>query len=179
MSIRTQTGTGSGTGAPPDLTFAVEQVEADRFALAPTLVFKLAIERSGGGTVRSVALNAQIRVAATRRSYDTGEQERLLEVFGPPEGVVTKPAQLPWTTTTVQVPSFEDATVVDLPIACTYDLEVASAQYFHSLEGGEIPLEVLFSGTIFYAERDGQLGSPTSRGRRRRSIACRWRCGGR
>ena len=40
---------------------------------------------------------------------------------------------------------------VDVPIACTYDLEVAAAKYFHALDAGDIPLLFLFSGTIFFA----------------------------
>ncbi len=32
---------------------------------------------------------------------------------------------------------------------CTYDFEVASAKYFHGLAEGEVPLLLLFSGTVF------------------------------
>ena len=32
---------------------------------------------------------------------------------------------------------------------CTYDFEVAAAKYLHSLEQGEIPLLLMFSGTVF------------------------------
>jgi hypothetical protein len=145
------------TGSPPDLAFAVDSVEADRFALVPRLLFRLSIERIGGGPVRSIALNAQIRIAATRRSYEAREQERLIEVFGATEQWSRSLRSFPWTNETVQVPAFTDATVVELPVGCTYDFEVTTAQYFHSLDGGEVPLELLFSGTLFYAEPDGQL----------------------
>jgi hypothetical protein len=48
------------------------------------------------------------------------------------------------------VPAFVDETVAELPMACTYDLEVAAAKYLYALEDGEVPLELLFTGTVFY-----------------------------
>ena len=62
-----------------------------------------------------------------------------------------------WTHTVLQVPRFSGSTVVDMPVTCTYDLEVAAAKYFHALEDGEVPLEFLFSGTVFYTGEDGRL----------------------
>ena len=62
-----------------------------------------------------------------------------------------------WTHANVTVPAFTGSTVVDLPVPCTYDFNVAAAKYFHSLEGGEVPLLLLFSGTTFYAAADGAL----------------------
>ena len=56
-----------------------------------------------------------------------------------------------WTHTVLQVPPFSGSTVVDMPVPCTYDLEVVAAKYFHALDDGEVPLEFLFSGTVFYA----------------------------
>ena len=40
---------------------------------------------------------------------------------------------------------------------CTYDLEVASAKYFHALRNGDVPLEFLFSGTVFFLGDGGLL----------------------
>jgi hypothetical protein len=62
-----------------------------------------------------------------------------------------------WTHTVLQVPRFSGSTVVDMPVPCTYDLEVVATKYFYALEGGEVPLEFLFSGTVFYAAEDGRL----------------------
>lgn len=61
-----------------------------------------------------------------------------------------------WTHTNVQIPPFSGSTVTDMPVMCTYDLEVAAAKYFHSLKDGEVPLEFLFTGTVFYTE-NGRL----------------------
>jgi hypothetical protein len=47
------------------------------------------------------------------------------------------------------VPGFTGSTEIDLPVPCSYDLEVAAGKYFASLEDGEIPLLLLFSGTVF------------------------------
>ena len=62
-----------------------------------------------------------------------------------------------WTHNTLQVPPFSGSTVVDMTIPCTYDLEVIGSKYFYALEDGEVPLEFLFSGTVYYAGEGGRL----------------------
>jgi hypothetical protein len=57
----------------------------------------------------------------------------------------------------VNVQGFAGSTEVDVPVACTYDLEVSSGRYFDALSDGEIPLVLLFSGTIFYRSDDGAI----------------------
>jgi len=47
------------------------------------------------------------------------------------------------------VPGFTGTTQVHLPLECTYDFEVAVAKYLHALRDGTIPLQFLFSGTVF------------------------------
>ena len=143
--------------AVPDLQFKLEGAEVADFAAIPSLVFKLRIENLEDEPVRSVALNTQIRIAATRRHYEAAEQERLLELFGEPSRWKDTLRSLLWTHTVLQVPRFSGSTVVDMPVACTYDLDVVAAKYFYALEDGEVPLEFLFSGTIFYAGEDGRL----------------------
>jgi hypothetical protein len=143
--------------AVPDLEFKLEGAEVADFAAIPSLVFKLRIENPEDEPVRSVALNTQIRIAATGRHYEAAEQERLLELFGEPSRWKDTLRSLLWTHTVLQVPRFSGSTVVDMPVACTYDLEVVAAKYFYALQDGEVPLEFLFSGTIFYAGEDGRL----------------------
>jgi hypothetical protein len=135
----------------PDLDFAVEGAEALPFAAVPSILFKLRIENLGEEPVRSVALSTQVRIAATQRHYDAAEQSRLLEVFGETHRWGSTLRSLLWTHTTLQIPPFSGSTVVDMPVTCTYDFEVVSAKYFNALESGEVPLELLFSGTVFYA----------------------------
>jgi Family of unknown function (DUF6084) len=141
----------------PDLDFGVENAEVLEFAAVPSLLFKLRIENLEEEPIRSVALNTQIRIATTQRHYAATEQERLLEVFGEPHRWRNTLRSLLWTHTTLQVPPFSGGTVVDMPVPCTYDLEVAGAKYFYALEDGEVPLEFLFSGTVFYAGEGGRL----------------------
>jgi Family of unknown function (DUF6084) len=141
----------------PDLDFWVEGAEVLEFAAVPSLLFKLRIENLEGEAIRSVALNTQIRIAATQRHYEAAEQERLLELFGEPHRWGHTLGSLLWTHTTVQVPPFSGSTVVDMPVTGTYDLEVVAAKYFYALEDGEVPLEFLFSGPVFYAGEGGRL----------------------
>ena len=141
----------------PDLHFGVEDAEVLEYAAAPSLLFKLRIENLEEELIRSVSLNTQVRIAATQRHYDTAEQERLLEVFGEPHRWGNTLRSLLWTHTTLQISPFSGSTVVDMPVPCTYDLEVSAGKYFYALEDGEVPLEFLFSGTVFYAGEGGRL----------------------
>jgi hypothetical protein len=54
------------------------------------------------------------------------------------------------------IPAFDGSTEIDLPLVCSYDFEVAAAKYFHALDDGEIPLLLLFSGSVF-AHGEGGL----------------------
>ena len=141
----------------PDLDFGIQSAEVLEFAAVPSLLFKLRIENLEEEPIRSVALNTQIRIAANRRHYDTVEQERLLEVFGEPHRWGNTLRSLLWTHNTLQVPPFSESTTVDMPVPCTYDLEVIGSKYFYALEEGEVPLEFLFSGTVYYAGEGGRL----------------------
>jgi hypothetical protein len=107
--------------------------------------------------VRAVLLDAQIRIAARRRRYDPCEQRGLLELFGEPGRWATTLRTLPWTRVTLVVGPFAGSTVVDLDVPCTYDLEVAASRYFQALGDGDVPLELLFSGTLFYTGPGGLL----------------------
>jgi hypothetical protein len=141
----------------PDLDFRVEAAEVLEFAAVPSILFKLRIENLEEEAVRSVALNTQVRIAAAQRHYDAAEQERLLEVFGEPSRWGNTLRSLLWTHTVLQIPPFSGSTIVDMPVTCTYDLEVVAGKYFYALEDGEVPLEFLFSGTVFYAGEGGGL----------------------
>ena len=141
----------------PDLDFGIEGAEVLEYAAVPSLLFKLRVENLEEEPIRSVSLNTQVRIAATQRHYDTAEQQRLLEVFGAPHRWGQTLRSLLWAHTTLQVPRFSGSTVVDMPIPCTYDMEVIGSKYFHALEDGEVPLEFLFSGTVFYAAEGGRL----------------------
>ncbi len=160
------------TPAPPvvpQLQFAVEGCGPLDYAAVPTLTFALRIEEADGLPIRSVLLDVQIQIAARARRYGEAEQGRLLELFGTPDRWATTLRTLPWTRATVVVPPFDGRTTVDLQIPCTYDLEVTAARYLAALEDGEVPLELMFSGSVFFvgaragsSRRRGSPGTATS-----------------
>ena len=140
----------------PELAFTVEGAERVEHAAVPTIAFALGIRSEL--PVRSVLLDVQVQIASRRRPYDDAAQERLFELFGPVEQWGRSLRTLLWTRATLVVPPFTGSTVVQLPVACSYDLEVAASRYFDALDGGDVPLEFLFSGTVFY-------GTPLQAGR--------------
>ncbi len=148
--------TADGRAFVPDLNFMVEGAEVLEYAAVPSLVFKLRVENLEEEAIRSVSLNTQVRISASQRHYEAAEQARLLELFGEPHRWGQTLRSLLWTHTNLQVPPFSGSVVVDMPVTCTYDLEVVAAKYFYALEDGEVPLEFLFTGTVFYTE-DGRL----------------------
>ena len=156
MAVPAQTGAAPAASSP-ELEFAIQGAHAVKYAVVPTLGFDLRVGRLDGGSIRSVALNVQLRIAATQRSYSPAEQERLAEVFGLPEQWSHTVRSLLWTNTTAHVPPFTGTTVFELTVPCTYDFEVTAGKYLQGLEGGEVPLEFLFSGTVFYTGPDGRL----------------------
>jgi hypothetical protein len=137
-----------------ELSFSVRDARRVEFAAVPTLAFSLRVDSEE--PVRSVLLDVQVQIAARRRRYAEGEQERLFELFGRPEDWGTTLRTFLWTRATLVVPAFETSTAVDLHVPCSYDLEVAASRYLDALRGGEVPLEFLFSGSVFYTE-DGRL----------------------
>ena len=138
-----------------DLIFGCNGVTADKYAATPSLTFQLAVTERSGVKVHAIALRCQIRVEPHRRRYSAAEAERLHDLFGDPSrwAETVKPIQL--ATVSVMVPGFTAVTEVDLPVPCTYDLEVSSARYLHGLDDGTIPLILLFSGTVFVATEEG------------------------
>ena len=52
---------------------------------------------------------------------------------------------------------FVGETDVDVSVPCSFDFSLAGTKYFDALEGGEIPLCFLFSGTIFYEGSGGGM----------------------
>lgn len=142
----------------PDLDFEVERAEPTPHAAAPHLAFRLRISDAAGAEaapISAIALRCQIRIEPTRRAYAEAERERLLDLFGEPSRWGQTLHSLLWTHTSLVVPPFTGRTVVDLPVPCTYDFNVAATKYFYALEDGEVPLRLFFSGTVFYAEEDG------------------------
>jgi hypothetical protein len=139
-----------------DLTFDCIGARADRYAVTPGLTLRLRITDTSGDRVDAIALRCQIRIEPHRRRYSAAEAQRLHDLFGDTDrwAETLKPLQVANLST--MVPGFTGSTAVDLPMPCTYDLEIASTKYFNGLDdGGVVPLLLLFSGTVF-SIRDGQ-----------------------
>jgi hypothetical protein len=142
----------------PDLSFQVNGAEAVPFAASPLLVFKLQVTNGDAAeAIQTVALRCQIQIEATRRRYSAEEQGRLLDLYGEPERWGQTLRTMLWTHTSVIAQPFRGSALVDLPVPCTFDFNVAATKYFAGLEDGEVPLCLLFSGTVFYEAPDGAL----------------------
>jgi hypothetical protein len=136
----------------PELDFLVEGAEAVPFAVGPLLAFKLRVCQRAAAAVpiHAVALRCQVRIEPAKRRYESAEGGRLLDLFDRPDrwGQTMRP--MLWTHVSLVVPSFLESVSVDLPVPCTFDFNVAATKYFYALEGGEVPLSLLFSGTVFH-----------------------------
>jgi hypothetical protein len=142
----------------PELNFEVLGATAVPFSVSPLLAFKLRLTNSDPNeVVQSVALRCQIQIEVTHRKYDVAEQEGLVDLFGEPERWSRTLRSMLWTHATVAVPAFEGATEVELPVPCTFDFNVAATKYFAALKDGEVPLNLMFSGTVFYEPEDSGL----------------------
>ncbi|MEP7065927.1 MAG: DUF6084 family protein [Gemmatimonadota bacterium] len=132
-----------------DLQFSVVSARAEPYAAVPTLLFRLRIEERSEQQIHFIALRCQIQIEARRRRYSPAEQARLFELFGEPHRWGDTLRTMLWTHVPLIVGGFEGATEVDVPLPCSYDLEVASTRYFGSLDDGEIPMVLQFSGTVY------------------------------
>ena len=143
----------------PNLSFAIESAEAVPFAAAPTIAFKLSVTNAvSGETIQSVALRCQLLIEASKRRYSAAERDTLRDLFGESERWSQTMRSLLWCQIGVTVPEFSGSIGLDLPVACTFDFNVAAAKYFHAAVSNEdVPLCFQFSGTIFYPAADGTL----------------------
>lgn len=142
----------------PNLSFRVDGAEPVAMAAQPLIALKLEVSNTPPAeTIHTVNLRTQIQIEAPRRHYNAEEKERLLDLFGTPErwGKTLRPFL--WTHVSTVVASFTGTTAAELHVPCTFDFNVAGTKYFHALSDGDIPLILLFSGTIFYVGAEGAL----------------------
>jgi Family of unknown function (DUF6084) len=139
-----------------ELVFDCTGAEPDRYAVVPSMNLKLRISETSGQRIEAIALRCQIRIEPARRRYTPAEEERLNDLFGDTSRWADTLKPLQFTTVSAMVPAFTGSTEIDLPVPFSYDLEIGSARYFAGLESGEIPLLLLFSGTVFGLE-DGRI----------------------
>ena len=142
----------------PKLGFRVEGAESVPFAAQPLLALKLHVENSSREeAIHTIALRAQIQIEANRQQYSVEEKKSLRDLFDEPERWSQTLRPMLWCHASAVVTSFRGETTVDLQVSCTFDFNVAATKYFHAVSDGDIPLNLLFSGTIFYADGDDAL----------------------
>jgi hypothetical protein len=140
----------------PDLSFRFGEVSPLSYAAVPTLRAPLHIEnRIAGQRVQSISLNCQVQIETLGRPYTSAEEAKLLDLFGERERWARTMKPMLWINSVLKVPSFDTETVVDLLLPCSLDFDVAATKYFYGLDAGEIAVNTLFSGTVFYADSEG------------------------
>jgi len=132
-----------------ELVFECLDARPERYAAVPTIVLRLRLSEVTGERIHTIALRCQIRIEPQLRRYGPQEAERLADLFGETSRWSDTLKPLQFTNLSVMVGGFTGATEFDLPVPCTYDFEVAASKYLHALGDGEVPLLLLFSGTIF------------------------------
>ncbi|OBH97443.1 DUF6084 family protein [Mycobacterium sp. E2733] len=140
-----------------DVDFSVLDVAPEPYTVSPVLTARVAVDTGGSAAepVHAIALRCQVRIEPLRRSYSDAEAEGLLDLFGPRERWASTQRTFLWQHCTAMVQGFTGNTTVALPLDCTYDFEVAAAKYLHALRDGALPLQFLFSGTIFVKSERG------------------------
>jgi hypothetical protein len=144
------------------LVFDVVDARPEPHAAVPTLMLRLRISETTGATIHALALRTQIRIEPQRRHYGADEEARLYELFGdtPRWGDTLHPFL--WTHVSTMITAFGGSTEIELPVECSYDFEVAAAKYLHALDRGEIPLLLLFGGSVFTKGESGFAAEPVA-----------------
>ncbi len=122
---------------------------ADAYAAGPTVIFRMTATETSGVRVHAVALRSQVRVEPIQRHYSDREADQVVDLFGDRSrwGQTLQPMQLAFLTQVL--PSFTGSCDFDLTMPCSYDVDVAAHKYLTALEAGDVPLILLFSGTVF------------------------------
>jgi hypothetical protein len=138
-----------------DISFEVGAVGIARDTTTPTLLFDLRL--TAKVPVEMVLLRCQVRIESPRRRYSPDEMERLRDLFGHPHQWSQTLRPLLWSDVSATVPPFRGNAIFPLSVPCAFDLNAGSCKYFHSLDGGEVPLTLMFSGRVFYRLEEGEL----------------------
>jgi hypothetical protein len=142
----------------PDLNFSILGGAPVVHGLSPMLKFQLEISAAEAAeTIQALILQCQIQIQPAQRSYSPAETERLSELFGPPKDWGRTLRNRLWAQASTTTGVFTGRIQVGLMVPCTYDMDLAATKYFYALDGDEIPLLFLFSGSVFYLAADGRL----------------------
>jgi hypothetical protein len=143
----------------PELTFGVRDAKAVPYSATPQIAFEVVITNSTRDEpIHALLLRCQVRIDAASRAYSKNEEQRLRDVFGERADWQRSMRSLLWAQVSASVPPFSDETAVELFVPYGFDFDVASSKYLLALEGGEVPVTLLFSGTAFHRSKDAELG---------------------
>lgn len=137
----------------PDLGFHVAGAKAVPFSAAPVIGIDLRV--TSDVPIQSVLLQVQVRIDVRRRAHGKDEMDRLRDLFGGPDTWNRAAQSLLWANVTLVVPTFERETSAELHVPCGWDFELAASKYLDALEGADVPLALLFSGSVFFDAGEG------------------------
>ncbi|HKQ69971.1 MAG TPA: DUF6084 family protein [Polyangiaceae bacterium] len=142
----------------PELSFRVEGASAVEYAASPTIALDVAVANGQKGeTIHSAILQCQVRIEPSGRRYAAREQENLTPLFGGPDRYRDTLKSFLWTHVAFTLPTFVDEVEITLHLPCTYDMSLAAPKYLHGLLDGDVPLLLLYSGTVFYRGATAEL----------------------
>jgi hypothetical protein len=146
----------------PDLAFEIEGAEAVPDAAGPMIALRLGVSSTPANSrIHGVLLRYQVRLEGARRAAPTAaEAERLRAVFGAPADWGRTLRSLLWSQASTSVAAFEGKGSAEIALPCSSDFALATTAYFNALEGGDVPLSVLFSGTVFHETPEGVRAAP-------------------
>lgn len=130
-------------------TFTALDIFAEPWAASPQLTARLRIEESTGQVVHAIALRCQVRIEPQRRGYGSAEADSLQALFGERDRWSQTLKPFLWMQCSTTVQGFRGSCEVDLPLPCSYDFDVVGSRYLHALSDGEVPVSLMFSGTVF------------------------------
>lgn len=127
---------------------AFEMIDAvpEPHPATPTLRLRLRVH-ADGPAIDAIAMRVRVQIEPWRRRYAQRERPLLAEL--------SATSALQWAQTAVAIAGFEGEAAFEVPLMCTYDLQVAAGKYLTALEDGGVPVRMFFNGTIFRGAPNG------------------------
>jgi hypothetical protein len=129
--------------------FSVLDIQAEPYAAVPQLSARLRISEATGQVVHAMVLRCQVRIEPQRRAYAPSDETGMRALFGDRERWADTLRPFLWMQCSTTVQGFRGSTEVDLPLPCSYDFDVIGSRYLHAVGEGDVPLSLMFSGTVF------------------------------
>jgi hypothetical protein len=128
------------------LEFEMIDAVPEAHPATPALRLRLRV-RVDGPAIDAIALRVRVQIEPWRRRHMQSEEALLTDLS------LSTPLQ--WSQTAAALAGFERETAFEVPVPCTYDLQVAADKYLTALEDGSIPVRLFFNGTIFRGAPNG------------------------